>query len=912
MRAAASLTCALVILAAGTGCGDIRPRIIDTDAEDAPDAEDVSIEGDVSNEMDVPPDGVDPDAVSDPPVDVPDEEAGCTSDGECDDDEPCNGDETCGSDGECHAGTALADGTPCTSPGGVDGFCEDQVCRPPGCGDGIVSGTEDCDDENLVSGDGCESDCTYSCHAATDCDDSDTCTDQDCITGGTGQICDYTYNTATCDDADDCTHTDACDGAGTCTGTSYTCTAGTCEASSVCDGAGGCTVTLDSPGTSCDDLDACTHTDLCDSVGSCGGTTYACTPGTCETASDCDGSGGCTPTYDSPGASCDDAVDCTHTDVCDGSGSCGGTTYSCTPGTCEASSVCDGSGACTVTLDSPGTSCDDAVDCTHTDVCDGSGGCDGTTYSCTAGTCEASSVCDGSGGCTITFDAPGTTCTDVWACTTGETCDGSGTCVGGTPDDTACAPGELCRPTCFPSTGCGLPPGYLDVTCPDTMVLPSDAACTIDLDGVTGQVACLTCTTEIGMVELSNDDFDASGGGCDIGGWSLVTGDNCRDRIDEAPGCLEGGRTRTCCDDASTIDFDLGGDCVLRTDSDTNCGGAGDSREWRITRDFDTRGLTDLELCFRIADLNATDNDGILVYAIDSTHYDQVFCLEGPPVTGATPVNNVEWPYCVDLSTTWPWVENIPDLTIMFIAHSHDDRDVLFLDDIVLRGWSSTCTPTRSVAFTENFDPCPGSSPIPDGWNGWTITGGGPLCLDVCTGGSAGGAVVNDDQWTMTHAVDTSGLDGDVRLCFDVGDFNSDWNEWISVQFDTGTGSGFVEAWYWENEWGTDGACSNVCLHLSDMDEDAARNPNLQIRFQLSSNQPGEVVFIDDIVVDGAVYCDGTGSVSTSTMTDTGGGGYSFDLSDDAGVPMGAYAVCSWDTPPTPITGWDGTWFTSP
>ncbi len=71
-------------------------------------------------------------------------------------------------------------------------------------------------------------------------------------------------------------------------------------------------------------------------------------------------------------------------------------------------------------------------------------------------------------------------------------------------------------------------------------------------------------------------------------------------------------------------------------------------------------------------------------------------------------------------------------------------------------------------------------------------------------------------------------------------------------------------------------------------------------------------MFIDDIVVDGAVYCDGSGSVSTSTMTDTGGGGYSFDLSDDAGVPMGAYAVCSWDTPPVPITGRDGTWFTRP
>jgi hypothetical protein len=415
------------------------------------------------------------------------------------------------------------------------------------------------------------------------------------------------------------------------------------------------------------------------------------------------------------------------------------------------------------------------------------------------------------------------------------------------------------------------------------------------------------------MVTLSSDTFDGPGGSCDAGGWSFITGANCLDRVDDGGPCTPGGTTRTCCAVESTIAYDMSGDCVLRTDRNTNCGGFGDSREWRITRDYDTRGLTDIEVCFDIADWRSTNNDGILLYAQDLTHDVQVFCQMGPPVVrdGPAAPYYTEWPYCVSLPS---WAADNPDLTLMFIAHSHDDDDALFLDDIVVRGWSSGCAPSRSVVFQEDFEPCPVVVPIPNGWTGWSILGtgpgSGPICQNVCTVGSPGGAVVRNDQWVMTHDVDTSTVDGDVRLCFEVGDSNADWNEWITVAFEAG--SGWQDVWYWENDWGTDGACSRVCANLSDVNRHAARNPNLQIGFTLNSNDPTELVFIDDIVVDGAVYCNGTGSVSASAPTDLGGGTYSFDLSDDTGTPMGAYAVCSWDTPPAPITGWDGTWFQSP
>jgi hypothetical protein len=411
------------------------------------------------------------------------------------------------------------------------------------------------------------------------------------------------------------------------------------------------------------------------------------------------------------------------------------------------------------------------------------------------------------------------------------------------------------------------------------------------------------------MVTLSSDDFeDPTAGTCGMGSWSIVSGTTCTDAVDSGGPCSPGSPGNTCCDDTSTILYDLGGDCVLRTDRDTNCGGTGDSREWRIGHDYDTTGLSDLEICLSIASDSATSNDGILIYAEDPGHGAQVFCQMGSPVWGAV---DLEWPYCAPLPS---WAEDNPDLTLTIIAHSHDDRDVLYVDDVVVKGWTDSCTPSRSTVFTEDFDPCPVTDPIPSGWNGWTIStvppGDGPACLTVCTGGSAGGVRAENEQLSMSHVVDTSAVDGDVRLCFFVGDDHSDAGEWISVWMDAGGGT--TEVWYWDTQWGTDGACGKVCVGLSDVDPRAARNPGLVVGFTIASNSTGDRVFIDDVVVDGAVYCAGTGSVTAGPISEVGGGLYSFPLTDVAGVPMGATAVCTWDTPPDPVTGWDATWFRVP
>jgi cysteine-rich repeat protein len=115
----------------------------------------------------------------------------CAADQKCDDGDPCNGAERCDqSTHVCAAGSALADGARC----GSGRVCRAGVCVASSCGDGVVTPPEECDDGNVVDGDGCDS-CRFGC-----------------VSG---------------DATRDCTPADACAGQGRCDDATHTCIAGT-------------------------------------------------------------------------------------------------------------------------------------------------------------------------------------------------------------------------------------------------------------------------------------------------------------------------------------------------------------------------------------------------------------------------------------------------------------------------------------------------------------------------------------------------------------------------------------------------------------------------------------------------------------------------------------------------------------
>ena len=134
----------------------------------------------------------------------------CIANSDCNDGLYCNGVETCGPGNTCQAGTAVS------CPGQ---YCDESTDSCVNC-----LTAANCNDSNACTNDTCVS---GSCvHTTISCDDSNACTDDSC-NPATG--CVHTNNAASCDDGNPCTTGDACSG-GTCAGTPISCPSGqTCD-----------------------------------------------------------------------------------------------------------------------------------------------------------------------------------------------------------------------------------------------------------------------------------------------------------------------------------------------------------------------------------------------------------------------------------------------------------------------------------------------------------------------------------------------------------------------------------------------------------------------------------------------------------------------------------------------------------
>jgi cysteine-rich repeat protein len=111
----------------------------------------------------------------------------------------------------------LEDGEACDDHNLVSGDGCDANCTVTACGNGIVTAGEECDDHNLVGGDGCRANCTLEVcgdgilDPGEDCDDGNT-VDGDCCSSS------CKFETGACTDHDGCTTGDVCNH-GVCAGT---------------------------------------------------------------------------------------------------------------------------------------------------------------------------------------------------------------------------------------------------------------------------------------------------------------------------------------------------------------------------------------------------------------------------------------------------------------------------------------------------------------------------------------------------------------------------------------------------------------------------------------------------------------------------------------------------------------------
>ncbi|MFO0684059.1 MAG: MopE-related protein [Sandaracinus sp.] len=197
----------------------------------------------------------------------------CEASSDCDDTLFCNGSETCDTTMHvCQAGTENTEGQACTVAG-MSAVCHGGVCRAGMCGDHTTDAGEECDDGNPNNGDGCDTDCTFSCHDDSECQDGDSCNGNESC-NLTTHTCAAAVEPLACDDSDPCT-TDTCVAATGCVFTSVLVDH---------DGDGSFAPTASCGGDDCDDNDPTRHP----------GANEVC-PGTVD--SNCDGVVGMASTW---------------------------------------------------------------------------------------------------------------------------------------------------------------------------------------------------------------------------------------------------------------------------------------------------------------------------------------------------------------------------------------------------------------------------------------------------------------------------------------------------------------------------------------------------------------------------------------------------------------------------------------
>ncbi|HEY4175771.1 MAG TPA: DUF4215 domain-containing protein [Kofleriaceae bacterium] len=77
----------------------------------------------------------------------------------CPNDRVCDGRGGCAFPQQVSGCAGLADATACSYPGVASGECSQGLCVPVGCGNGVITSGEVCDDSNTINGDGCSADC---------------------------------------------------------------------------------------------------------------------------------------------------------------------------------------------------------------------------------------------------------------------------------------------------------------------------------------------------------------------------------------------------------------------------------------------------------------------------------------------------------------------------------------------------------------------------------------------------------------------------------------------------------------------------------------------------------------------------------------------------------------------------------
>ncbi len=501
---------------------------------------------------------------------------GASGNATCDDHLICDGTETCGNDHLCAPGTNAANGTTCES----GGACQSGLCASATCGDGITQSPEECDDGNAVNGDGCDTNCKFSCVSTdstrncsalqTPCETPITCNDGTHVCSTPTQKPDDTL----------CGAHNYCK-AGVCTAAA--CGNGKVEPTEQCDdgnqtnGDGcdnDCAYSCVTPATDCGaapacEKETCTLAHTCSAVADQTKDDAACGTGRVCSAGNCINSCGNGIVDAADGEQCDDGntvngdgcnnnclyscsnptTDCTGTPAPCDKWACGAASHACqsvpdstkNDTTCGSALVCNASGSCVNACGNgivdTGEACDDG------NTVNGDGCNNNCQFSCSnpatdcsgsAGTCQKWS-CNGTHQCAAVADTNqnGNTCGSGQVCASGvcgTSCGNGHVDPGEACDDGNTVNGDGCNNNCqFSCTVATTDCTPMPCQVPSCVANADGKVCNYSPDGTQNDKACgsgLVCSAGTCINSCGNGIVDAADGeACDDG--NSVNGDGC-------------------------------------------------------------------------------------------------------------------------------------------------------------------------------------------------------------------------------------------------------------------------------------------------------------------------------------------------------------------------------------------------
>ena len=530
------------------------------------------------------------------------------------------------------------------------------------CGDGVVEGTEACDDGNKADADGCDASCAlesgYTCSGApsacvTTCGDGITAGSEACDDGGTA-------------DGDGCDASCTIESGYTCSGDPSVCVT-TCG-----DGVMAGTEACDDGNTA--DDDGCSMLCEVESGWSCSGD-----PSVCETA-------------------CGDGI-VAGTEVCDDGGMVDGDG-------CDASCAPENGWTCSGEPSACVTTCGDGI-VAGTEACDDGGtvdgdGCDASCapesgYTCSGSPSACVTTCGdgivaGAEACDDSGTADGDGCSAMCLIETGYACSGSpsicaSVCGDGilagmeTCDDSGTTPGDGCDAACATETGwtCAGAPSACATICGDGLVLGLEAC--DDANLTDGDGCSAMCAVEPGYACVSQpsscsaicgDGIVAGTEACDDGNGSEL--DGCKSNCQFATGesCAEPLAVSQATVNGSAYTWNIPGGSVVVEDGAFAC-------------DPNTHG-PDAVITYTKTTADLANGGKLLHVNVDTTQTSTGYYFNVEVVAGACGATGVSSAKCLWYKHDWDTYLDLPagDYQIWIGKNSPATATVLFPATTVL------------------------------------------------------------------------------------------------------------------------------------------------------------------------------------------------------------------------------------